>query len=252
MRARQRICRRLSIYGRRARTDFSRLSAVAWLMRWGLRAVIALGLALITLIVGGAYDARIRHPDLKAVAPAQPRRSDARRIWTTPSRLPTTRPARTSSSAEIRAFESTIDPLERTPVNRYHPGSLSHPSSAGRDWNRSFETKPATIRGGALLDPRPDRFAVQHARRRRGAERDKASIRCRCGCRATAPFPSGLVRASWKDWLAAVRVGVRHVRASIPPDAPAHPRRLFERRRAGLEVHARGARRRGARRVRRN
>jgi hypothetical protein len=27
----------------------------------------------------------------------------------------------------------------------------SHPSSAGRDWNRSFETKQATIRGGALL-----------------------------------------------------------------------------------------------------
>ena len=32
--------------------------------------------------------------------------------------------------------------------------------------------------------------------------------------------PSGLVRATWQDWLAAVRMGVRHVRASIPRDAP--------------------------------
>ena len=32
--------------------------------------------------------------------------------------------------------------------------------------------------------------------------------------------PSGLVRSSWKDWLAAVRMGVRHVRASIPQGAP--------------------------------
>jgi alpha-beta hydrolase superfamily lysophospholipase len=32
--------------------------------------------------------------------------------------------------------------------------------------------------------------------------------------------PSGLVRATWSDWLAAVRMGVRHVRGRIPADAP--------------------------------
>ena len=32
--------------------------------------------------------------------------------------------------------------------------------------------------------------------------------------------PSGLVDATWQDWLAAVRVGVRHVRSRTPNGAP--------------------------------
>ncbi len=32
--------------------------------------------------------------------------------------------------------------------------------------------------------------------------------------------PSGLIHATWGDWLAAVRMGVRHVRGRIPPGAP--------------------------------
>ena len=32
--------------------------------------------------------------------------------------------------------------------------------------------------------------------------------------------PSGLVTATWADWLAAVRMGVRHVRSRIPEGAP--------------------------------
>ena len=32
--------------------------------------------------------------------------------------------------------------------------------------------------------------------------------------------PSGLVAATWQDWLAAVRMGVRHVRGRIPEGAP--------------------------------
>ena len=33
-------------------------------------------------------------------------------------------------------------------------------------------------------------------------------------------IPSGLVKATWEDWLAAVRMGVRHVRGRIPEGAP--------------------------------
>ena len=33
-------------------------------------------------------------------------------------------------------------------------------------------------------------------------------------------LPSGLVRATWADWLAAVAMGVRHVREKTPADAP--------------------------------
>ena len=32
--------------------------------------------------------------------------------------------------------------------------------------------------------------------------------------------PAGLTTVVWEDWLAAVRVGVRHVRERIGPDKP--------------------------------
>ena len=32
--------------------------------------------------------------------------------------------------------------------------------------------------------------------------------------------PAGLARATWRDWSAAVRIGVRHVRQRIGPDRP--------------------------------
>ncbi len=121
--------------------------------------------------------------------------------------------------ARVRALESTIDAADRTPVNRYHPGSLSHPSSAGRDWNRSFETSPAAIRGGALLlhgltDSPYSMRAVAEVLRDNGIY----SLALRMPGHGT--IPSGLVSATWADWLAAVRMGVRHVRSRIPDGAP--------------------------------
>jgi alpha-beta hydrolase superfamily lysophospholipase len=187
-------------------------------MRWGVRVALVLLLGVVTLILGGAYDARIRHPDLKAwhrLNLDDLRASDMDDTFTFAQYA-----AREDALfAQIKSFESTIDPLERTPVNRYHPGSLSHPASAGRDWNRSFETKPSTVRGGALLihgltDSPYSMRAVAEVLSERGIY----SLALRMPGHGT--LPSGLVRSSWKDWLAAVRVGVRHVKASIPPGTP--------------------------------
>jgi alpha-beta hydrolase superfamily lysophospholipase len=187
-------------------------------MRWGLRVALVLVLGVVTLILGGAYDARIRHPDLKAWHRLNLDDLSASEMDDTFT-FAQFAAREDALFAQIRAFESTIDPLERTPVNRYHPGSLSHPASAGRDWNRSFETKPASVRGGALLihgltDSPYSMRAVAEVLSERGIY----SLALRMPGHGTVP--SGLVRSSWKDWLAAVRVGVRHVKASIPPDAP--------------------------------
>jgi len=187
-------------------------------MRWGLRLALLLVLAVVVLVLGGAYDARIRHPDLKAWHKLKLDDMTARDLGDTFTFADyAAREDRLFS--QIRALEATLDPGERTPVNRYNPGSLSHPSSAGRDWNRSFETKPATIRAGALLvhgltDSPYSMRAVAEVLSEKGVY----SLSLRMPGHGTVP--SGLVRASWKDWLAAVRVGVRHVRATIPPDAP--------------------------------
>ena len=108
---------------------------MTWLWRWVRRASFATVLVLITLIVGGAYDARRRLPDLKAwhrVSFDDVSASTLDDGFTFPQYL-----AREEQLfAQVRALESTVDPADRTPVNRYHQGSLSHPSSAGRDWNR--------------------------------------------------------------------------------------------------------------------
>jgi alpha-beta hydrolase superfamily lysophospholipase len=192
---------------------------VAWIIRWGLRAVLLVVLVLLTLIVGGAYEARWRHPDLKAwhvLELDDLRASDLDDDFTFTEYV-----AREDELfAAIRDFESRIDASERTRVNRYNPGSLSHPLSAGHDWNRSFETKPAgAIRGGALLvhgltDSPYSMRAVADVLSRNGVY----SLSQRMPGHGTVP--AGLARSSWQDWLAAVRIGVRHVRASIPGNAP--------------------------------
>ena len=192
---------------------------MAWIIRWGLRAVLLVVLVLLTLIVGGAYEARWRNPDLKAwhvLELDDLRASDLDDGFTFAEYA-----AREDKLfAQIRAFESSIDSRERTRVNRYHRGSLSHPLSAGRDWNRSFETRPpSAIRAGALLvhgltDSPYSMRAVADVLSRNGVY----SLSLRMPGHGTVP--SGLARSSWQDWLAAVRMGVRHVKASIPSGAP--------------------------------
>ena len=126
------------------------LATAAFLRRWILRAALALILVLGTLIVGGAYNARLRLPDLKPwhrIMLRDVTASDLHDGFTFAEYS-----AREDRLfAELGRFESTIDPRDRTRVNRYNAGSLSHPLSAGRDWNPSFASRPATIRAGALL-----------------------------------------------------------------------------------------------------
>jgi alpha-beta hydrolase superfamily lysophospholipase len=186
--------------------------------RWLLRAGLGVGLILVTLIVGGAYDARWRQPDLKAwhrLKLDDLKASDLDDRFT----FAQYQAHEEKLFAELRAFESTIDPLERTPVNRYHPGSRSHPLSAGRDWNRSYEIEPPVTRAGALMihglsDSPYSMRAVAEVLREHGVY----SLSLRMPGHGTVP--SGLVSATWQDWMAAVRMGVRHVRSKIPKDAP--------------------------------
>jgi len=188
------------------------------LSRWLLRAVLLVVFVLVVLIVGGAYDARWRLPDLKAwhrLTLDDVKAAELDEHFT----FAQYQAREEKLFAEVHAFEAAIDPLERTPVNRYHPGSLSHPSSAGRDWNRSYETEPPVIRAGALMihgltDSPYSMRAVADVLRDNGVY----SLTLRMPGHGTVP--SGLVHATWQDWMAAIRMGVRHVRGKIPRDAP--------------------------------
>jgi alpha-beta hydrolase superfamily lysophospholipase len=188
------------------------------LWRWLRLAAGAVVLVALALIVGGGLDARRRLPDLKPwhrVHLDDVTAATLGRDFT----FQQYRAREDELFAQVQALESSIDPAERTPVNRYHQGSRSHPSKAERDWNRSYETEPAEISGGALLlhgltDSPYSMRSVADVLRQQGIY----SLAMRMPGHGT--LPSGLTTAVWQDWLAAVRVGARHVRSRIPAGAP--------------------------------
>src|SRR6188768_1184597 len=187
--------------------------------RWVVRILWSAALIVGTVVVGAAIDARRRLPDLQPGHRYVP--ADA-----TASELETATFADYVRREEI-LFRDVRDRIERTstgpapaPANRYDGRSRSHPSRLGTDWNRTFEIVPeGDITGGALLihgltDSPYSMRGVGETLRARGYY----GVALRMPGHGTVP--GGLVTAVWEDWLAAVRVGVRHVREKIGPDKP--------------------------------
>jgi alpha-beta hydrolase superfamily lysophospholipase len=120
---------------------------------------------------------------------------------------------------EVRAMEGRIAKEDRTPANRYFSESPQNPGRFAHDWNRTFELVPEEIRGGALLvhgmtDAPYSVRPLAEALRRQGYY----ALGLRMPGHGTVP--AGLEKADWQDWLAAFRLGVRHVRERIGPDKP--------------------------------
>ena len=187
--------------------------------RWLVRILWSAALIFATVVVGGAVDARRRLPDLEPWHRYVP--ADA-----TASDLATATFADYMRREEI-LFRDVRDRIERPSAggaapsaNRYDSRSRSHSSRIGTDWNRTFEIMPAgEIAGGALLvhgltDSPYSMRAVGETLKARGYY----GVAMRMPGHGTVP--AGLVTAVWEDWLAAVRVGVRHVRERIGPDKP--------------------------------
>ena len=186
--------------------------------RWLVRIVWAAVLIFATVVVGGALNARQRLSDLESWHRYVP--SDA-----------TASDLETATLAEYLGREDTVfrdvrDRIERTsggsspPANRYDTSSRSHPSRIGSGGNRTYEIVPAgEISGGALLihgltDSPYSMRAVGETLKASGYY----GLALRMPGHGTVP--AGLVTAVWEDWLAAVRVGVRHVRERIGPEKP--------------------------------
>jgi alpha-beta hydrolase superfamily lysophospholipase len=189
------------------------------LKRWIVRAIWAAGLIVGTLVIGGAVDARRRLPDLEPwhrYVPADATASDLE----------------TATLADYQRREDTVfrevrDRIERTSAgsappqaNRYDRRSRSHPSRISPDGNRTYEIVPAgEMLGGALLihgltDSPYSMRAVGETLKASGYY----GLALRMPGHGTVP--AGLTTVVWEDWLAAVRVGVRHVREQIGPDKP--------------------------------
>ena len=186
--------------------------------RWLARALWAAVLIFATVVIGGAVDARRRLPDLEPWHRYVP--ADA-----TAADLGSATLADYLRREEI-LFRDVHDRIERTsagsltPANRYDSRSRSHPSRMGPDLNRTYELVPAgEMTGGALLvhgltDSPYSMRAVGETLKAGGYY----GLALRMPGHGTVP--AGLTTAVSEDWLAAVRLGIRHVRERIGPGKP--------------------------------
>jgi alpha-beta hydrolase superfamily lysophospholipase len=191
---------------------------VQFVKTWATRLAFAILLILATLVIGGAVDARRRHPDLKPWHELVPDDVDAGEL-TEDFTFERWLQREAEVFAEVDALERHVGTDDQTPVNRYFPSSATHYSRLGRNWNRTFELVPADIRGGAVLvhgltDSPYSMRAVAELLREEGFY----ILALRMPGHGTVP--AGLVDADWEDWLAAVRMGMRHTRQRVGPDRP--------------------------------
>jgi alpha-beta hydrolase superfamily lysophospholipase len=191
------------------------------LRTWVVRLVLT-GLVIgVTLVVGGGVQAVLSLPDLqpwhRLVPRGELRAADLDEAFTLDQYL----------AREEEVFRQVRDEVE-APVsaagssqlaNRYHAGSISSPRRASRDWNRTFELTPPAVRGGALLihglTDAP--YSMRAVAERLSAEGYYA-LALRVPGHGTVP--GGLTQATAEDWMAAVRMGARHVRKTIGKNDP--------------------------------
>ena len=196
-------------------------SVKARLRTWVVRLVLAALLIVVTLVVGGGVQAVVNVPGLqpwhRLVPRGELRAADLDDAFTLQQYL----------AREAAVFRQVRDEVE-TPAsaasssqlaNRYHAASISSPRRASRDWNRTFELMPAAVRGGALLihgltDSPYSMRAIAERLRAQGYY----ALALRMPGHGTVP--GALTEATAEDWMAAVRLGARHVRRTIGAGRP--------------------------------
>ena len=189
---------------------------------WGRRLVVAVVLIWGTLVVGGAFEARSRLPELKPwhrlVPKAELKAADLGETATLADYLKREEETFTEVKREIA---SRLAPEDRVDLNRYFDGGPLDPGNAPKNWNRTFEMVPEKVTGGVLLvhgltdSPYSVRALAEIYR-----ENGFYALGLRMPGHGTVP--GALTEASWEDWLAAVRLGARHVRSRIGEKAPLH------------------------------
>jgi len=185
---------------------------------WVRRALETLAVILVTVIVVRAWDAR-REPSLKPWHVHAPAAELHARDFEPGMDLSQYLRREEEVFRQVREIEAGIGAGDRTPANRYFLGSQLNSSRFPHDWNRTFELMPGEIRGGALL--------IHGLTDSPYSMRPLAEILSRHGFYALClrmpghgTVPAGLAKADWQDWLAAVRMGTRHVRGRIGPGKP--------------------------------
>jgi alpha-beta hydrolase superfamily lysophospholipase len=188
-------------------------------IRWGVRGAALALLVLATIVLVRAFDAR-RLPDLRPWHRFVPARELKAADLTDRFTLADYLRREDEIFAEVRQrVLDVVEPDDRTLANRYYRESLSSPSRYTVDWNRTFERAPPSPRAGAVLihgltDAPYSLRAMADALHGEGVY----ALVLRMPGHGTVP--AGLIQAAWEDWMAAVRMGMRHVSGRVGPGKP--------------------------------
>lgn len=194
-------------------------SVMKRIIRWLVKAILLAVLISFTLLLAWAFESRTMPP---------------LRVWHTIflSEEFTARDATPRSTLqdyldrEERLFQELkkkiydqMAPTKDMTYCRYYAGGPQDPEGHGRNWNRTFELVPERIRGGALL---LHGLTDSPYSLRRIGEILHARGFYVLGLRLPAhgTVPSALTKVRWEDWVAASRIGARHVRKRIGTGLP--------------------------------
>ena len=179
--------------------------------RWGLRLIWAAALVFGTIVIGRGFEAR-GHLPLEPWHRLTPKAEVTSADLTASFTLAQYLDRETALFAEVHQALSA-DVARRDPLqpNRFVPGNVSSPSRLGWDGNRTFERVPTQIAAGALLiHGLTDAPYSLHSLADRLASQGVYALSLRMPGHGTVP--AGLTVAVWEDWMAAVRLGMRHLR----------------------------------------
>ncbi|MHC4209045.1 MAG: alpha/beta hydrolase [Planctomycetota bacterium] len=185
-----------------------------------LKAVGIVLLLILTVIVVWAFDAR-RMPELESwhttdLEAEFRARDDDQRNLTLGDYLE-------KEDALFAEFQSEvlsgIEPLADLTLSRYSANGTNNPVRFPTNWNRSFELTPAEVKGGALLlhGLTDSPFSLLEAAEML-VEEGYYVLALRLPGHGTAP--AGLVSIRWRDWMAAARLGARHVHEHVGERGP--------------------------------
>lgn len=112
-----------------------------------------------------------------------------------------------------------VEPTDDLALSRYDPGGFNDPMGFPQNWNRSYELIPGKIRGGVLL--LHGLTDSPYSLRKVGEIFESQGfyvLGLRLPGHGTAP--GSLASVTWADWMAATRLGARHVHEQVGQHGP--------------------------------
>lgn len=114
---------------------------------------------------------------------------------------------------ERKVYQKT-GTAELNSINRYQHGSMMDPTVMKPDWNRSFVLTQEHPQAGVLLlhGMSDSPYSLSHLGQ---SLHDSGAMVIGLRIPGHGTAPSGLVETTWRDMAAAVRLAVKHLRASV-------------------------------------